>query len=111
MPTEGKMAKVTILLYKRPEMDPEAFRRYYRSTHGPIAARLPGLRRYVQNHVLSSLGTPPSCDGITELWFDTAEDVRAAFASEEGKALFADLPNFLDTEKIRRMLIEEVSVV
>lgn len=31
---------------------------------------------------------------FSELWFDSEDDLVAAFASPEGKTLLADLPNF-----------------
>ncbi len=40
------------LLRKRDGMSTDAFREHWRDTHGPLAARLEGLRRYHQNHVV-----------------------------------------------------------
>jgi len=39
------------LLTRRAGLAPEAFRRHWRDVHGPLAARLPGLERYLQNHL------------------------------------------------------------
>lgn len=39
------MLKFMVVLYKRPEMSSEEFRRYLRDVHGPLAKNLPGLRR------------------------------------------------------------------
>jgi len=106
------MTKAVFVLHKRPGMDRDEFRRYWRDVHGPIAARMPGLRKYVQNHAVpdSPYGDPP-CDGIAELWFDSAEALRAAFASPEGAATMADVPNFLDPDRIGEMVVEEVAVL
>ena len=106
------MTKVIYVLHRRPDMGRGEFRRYWRDVHGPIAAKLPGLRKYSQNHPLpdSSQADLP-CDGIAELWFDSPEEMQAAFASPEGVATMADVPNFLDPDRIGEMVVDEVSVV
>ena len=40
------------LLQKRADLEPHEFRKHWRDSHGPLAAKLPGLRRYHQNHVV-----------------------------------------------------------
>ena len=106
------MTKVIYVLHRRPDMDPGEFCRYWRDVHGPLAARMPGLRKYVQNHGLpdAAPGDLP-CDGIAELWFDSAEALRAAFASAEGVATMADVANFIDRDRIGEMVVDEVTVV
>jgi len=106
------MTKVIFVLHRRPDMDRDEFSRYWRDVHGPIAAGMPGLRRYVQNYAVpdAASGDPP-CDGIAELWFDSEEAMRAAFASPEGAATMADVPNFLDPDRIGEMVVEDVEVV
>lgn len=77
------------LLTRRPGTSEASFREHWRKVHGPLAARLPGLRRYVQNHVTDrrqlaidhARGTW-SIDGISQLWFDSVEDMNRAVASE-----------------------------
>lgn len=106
------MTKVIVVLHKRPDMDSNELRRYWKDTHGPIAAKLPGLRRYVQNHVLpdpSQSALP--CDGIAELWFDSPEAMQAGFASPEAQAVWADVPNFCDTKKTGFFVAEEIRIV
>ena len=44
------MIQEIVLLRRRPGMGRDEFRRYWRETHGPLAAKLPGLRKYVQAH-------------------------------------------------------------
>jgi len=104
------MTKVIYVLHRRPDMDRDEFRRYWRDVHGPIAARMPGLRRYVQDHALPGVFGEPPCDGIAELWFDSEEAMQAALASPEGVATLADVPNFLDRDRIGEMVVEEVTV-
>ena len=40
------------LLRKKAEWDTKAFRRHWLDCHGALARQLPGLRGYVQNHVV-----------------------------------------------------------
>jgi len=106
------MTKVLILFRKRSDLGMAEFRRYWKETHGPIAAKMPGLRKYIQDHVLPdpSLGDPPY-DAIAELWFDSAEAFQASLASPEGQAVLADGPNYSDGDSVRVMIVEEVAVV
>ena len=102
------MTKVIVMLYKRPDLSWDEFRRYWREVHGPLAVRLPGLRRYVENHS-SEPGNPPY--GVAELYFDAADDFLAAIASPEGKAALADLSNFVDLEQTGMTVVSEALTV
>jgi uncharacterized protein (TIGR02118 family) len=91
------------LLKRRSGMSPAAFRNHWREVHGPIAARLPGLRRYHQNHIVDTEQRgidyprgPLTIDGISELWFDDKEAMERAIKSEAMDALAADEANLLD---------------
>jgi uncharacterized protein (TIGR02118 family) len=42
------MIKFIVVGYRRSELTPEQFRRYFREMHGPLAAAIPGVRRYIQ---------------------------------------------------------------
>ena len=72
------MVKVMVFLTKRADMSRDEFRRYWRETHGPLGAAMPGVRKYVQNHATAD-GTP--FDGVAEMWFDDMAAMAAAFAS------------------------------
>ena len=72
---------------------------------------MPGLRKYVQDHPIQDSGQAP-CDGIAELWFDSAEALQAGLSGPEGQATAADAPNFLDgSEPGGLLLVEEVQLV
>ena len=104
-----------IYSFKRKEgLSVEEFQRYWRETHGPIAARIPGVRRYVQNHTLPELYDtkhPPAYDGAAELWFDSLESMRAGFASPENQAAREDEKNFIDHSGAVLIIAEEKPVV
>ena len=73
--------KFAAFIRRRPGFEVDAFQRYWRETHGPIAARNPYLRRYVQNHIRPSAygaGRDPSFDGVPMTWFDSFDDLRAS---------------------------------
>ena len=85
------------LLRKRPGMSDEAFRDHWRVSHGPLAAQLPGLRRYHQNRVIDREQRAISYtrggfefDGFSELWFDDLPSMSAAFASGLDRKLASD---------------------
>ena len=109
------MLKFIYCVRRRPELTVEAFRKYWLEKHGPLVrshAKVLRARRYVQSHTLDSplnaaaqapRGTMPPYDGLTELWWDKAEDLIQALGTPEGQeanrllaedeARFCDLPN------------------
>jgi uncharacterized protein (TIGR02118 family) len=60
-----------------------------REIHVPLIRRLPGLRRCSVGRDVTALHGPP-CYLITELEWETMEELRAAFGSPEGRATAAD---------------------
>ncbi len=108
------MVKLIYCINRKPGMSVEEFQRYWRETHGPIAARLPGLRRYVQCHTLPELYTgknTPAYDGAAELWFDDMAMLQQAMASPELKAAREDERNFVDHSRTFSIVTEEKLVV
>ena len=96
------------LAYRRADMDAQEFRRYWRDIHGPIAAKIPGLRKYVQNHAtVAPDGITPPCDGVAEMWFEDA----ASFETPEFEATIADTANFLDPDRSRGFSVDELEIV
>ena len=94
-------------------MSDAEFHRYWRETHGPIAARIPGLRRYVQSHTVprSSELRTPDYDGVAEVWFDDMDALLAAVSSPETKAAIEDERNFIDHSRTALFITEEHVVV
>jgi uncharacterized protein (TIGR02118 family) len=107
----SRMVKMVFILHRRPGMDVDDFSRYWRDKHAPIGSALPGLRKYVQNHVGATLdGSPLPYDGFSELWFDDMASLQRALTSPEGQAAVADSANFLDVKRIQTFIVEEVTV-
>jgi uncharacterized protein (TIGR02118 family) len=106
------MLKAMFVCHKRAGMTLDEFRRYWKETHGPIVVKVPGVRKYVQNHALPDAAPGVrACDGVAELWFDSAEALQAALASPAGAAALADVPNFMDMSKSGLVVVDEVSVI
>jgi uncharacterized protein (TIGR02118 family) len=104
--------KFIVVVYKRAGMSGEDFRRHLRDVHGPLAKKLPGLRRYVQNFVeADAKRKPPAWDAVIELYFDDWTSMEAAWASPEGTASDADLPAFADLSRTSWSVVEEVIIL
>jgi uncharacterized protein (TIGR02118 family) len=92
-PTTPDMVKTVAIASRHPDLPLEEFQRRWFEDHGPLGARLPGLRRYVQNHALPEAyeGVPSMThDGWAEMWFDDLEAMRRSRASDASRALAED---------------------
>jgi uncharacterized protein (TIGR02118 family) len=108
------MVKLIYCISKKPDMSVEEFQRYWREVHAPIAARIPGLRRYVQSHVLPETygaARPPGFDGAAELWWDSLDALRAAMGTPEVQAALEDEKNFIDHSRVASFVTVENVVV
>ena len=107
------MVKLIYCITRKPGLSVEEFQRYWRETHGPIAGAIPGIRRYVQCHVLPELyeRQSPPYDGAAELWFDDLDAMRAAMQSPELKAALEDEKNFIDHTRVASFVTVEKVVV
>lgn len=118
------MVKLTCLLRRKAGMSPEQFHTYWRERHGPlVAATRSGSHviRYEQHHrPLSDYPTEGAVadatrsegyDGVTEQWFASMDEYRAHIAEEDFTDVWADLQNFLDTDRLEFVLTEEGETV
>lgn len=55
------MLKFMVVLCRKHSLSEAEFHRFLREVHGPLALALPGLRRYVQNHVVAD---PEDASGV-----------------------------------------------
>lgn len=99
-PVPASFVKNYELVTKRPDMDRAEFDRYWAQVHGPLAATIPTIRRYVQAHL--SLGTRQAgtapYDGLAITWFDDVAAMRAGAGTEAYARTRADEANFLAGE-------------
>jgi uncharacterized protein (TIGR02118 family) len=110
--SEASVLKFLVVLYRKPGMSSAEFVTYMKEVHGPMATKLPGLHKYVQNFVLEDRDRKrPEWDAVVELYFPDRASFEAAWTTTEGKASDADLPIFLDLARRSWSLVEEVDVV
>ena len=90
------MIKSTSLLTRKTGMTHEQFIAHWVDVHAPLAHAVPGIRRYVQSHIIEERKRPDipatdvEVDGIAELWYDDEDAMARALATPEAKALRAD---------------------
>ena len=91
-----------LALYDTPA-DPEAFERHYREVHIPLLRRLPGLRRYaIGGDAAAVRGAPYYL--IADLEWESMDELRAAFASPEGRATADDGARLQALAPVRSMI-------
>lgn len=92
------MVKLVYCVRRKRGLTREEFSRYWADVHGPIGARIPGLRKLVQSHGVEVPGDSRAADfdGMAELWFDDVAAIVAARRSAEWAAATADEANFVD---------------
>jgi uncharacterized protein (TIGR02118 family) len=99
---------------KRAGMALETFRAYWRNVHGPLAATIPVLQRYEQNHLALSAyqnGAAPAYDGLAITWFASTADMKRGTATPEYAATRGDEPNFLPDGHLPIIITREHRVV
>jgi uncharacterized protein (TIGR02118 family) len=102
------MIKFMVVLYRRPDLSPEDFHSNLRQIHGPMAERIPGLRRYIQNHVAEDPSRRhPGWDAVVELYWDDRKSMEAAWHSTEGQAATHHLEEFVDLSKSTWSIVDE----
>lgn len=105
------MSKVIFVIHRRPDLSrEECLAQWDGQRHVSVVRRLPGLRKWRQNHVTSAPGEPV-CDGIGELWFDDDQAMTAALNSPEMGTAVEDAKNFLDMERTSMIVVEEKTIV
>jgi uncharacterized protein (TIGR02118 family) len=99
----------------RGDMPREAAARHWRDVHGPIALRVPGMDRYVQNLAVASIDAHgvvdalPAFDCFAECWFADRGAYEGAQRSPAWRDVAADAASFMDLESLRGMsaVVEE----
>src|SRR5688572_31567061 len=105
------MYKCVWLIKFRPELDPDYVRREWMTTHAQLALKIPGIRRYIQNHwVASPMGSECTYDGTVDCWFDSKEAFEAAWTSPEWRTLIEDDLRLFDRSGEHRPAFEGAAV-
>jgi len=109
------MIKSLSLLTRKPGLTHEQFMKHWVEIHAPLAHKVPGVRRYVQSHIVEERTRPdiPSSDveidGVAELWYDDRGSMLKALATPEAKALYADGALFIG--RIKSFTMEEKEII
>ncbi len=113
-PVPENAAKFIAFLKRREDIGYRAFQEHWRERHGPIAARVPGIRRYVQCHARGGIyesGRQPVFDGVPISWFDDTDALRVSGKSTELAATRADEVHFLAPGRLPFVIAREVVIV
>jgi uncharacterized protein (TIGR02118 family) len=109
------MIKSISLLTRKAGLSHEEFVKLWLEVHAPLAHAVPGLRRYVQSHIVGEQtrsdipATNVEVDGIAETWYDDLAAMERANASSEAKALHADGALFIG--RIKSFITEEKVII
>lgn len=103
------MIKLVYCITKKPGLNDAEFFHYWERVHGPLAARIPHLRRLVQSHRVVVPGDKfaHDYDGMAELWFDDAAALLAARQSPEWQSITEDEANFINPDNVAYFVSEE----
>jgi uncharacterized protein (TIGR02118 family) len=120
------MFKFVYCVTRRSELSVADFRKYWLENHGPLVrqwAKVLRAKRYVQSHTLDTplnaaaqqpRGTKPPYDGITEIWWDSPDDLVQALSTAEGQEvnllLTQDEARFCDLPKCSVFFTEEFTI-
>ena len=103
------MVKVLTFIKRKAGMPVDEFQQYWRARHPDAVTKLPGIRRYVQSHVLPTAYAKgePVHDGIAEVWANDTDALRAMTKSPFHPALIADEERFIDRSKMGFIVTDE----
>ena len=102
------MVKFVVVLYRRPDLSTERFQTILKDEHGGMAEQLPGLRRYVQNHVTADATRKhPGWDAVVELYWEDLSSMEAAWASAAGRTATDHLAEFVDLSRSTWSIVQE----
>ena len=102
------MLHLFYFIARKPDLEEEAFHRYWRETHGPIVTRIPMLRRYLQSHLIPGTALGDEVDGAAEAWVEDFESLAALRQSPEYlEGALADEPNFIDMNRVEWLVTRD----
>jgi uncharacterized protein (TIGR02118 family) len=105
------MVKVVFVLYRKAGVThAQALADWGGAQHTSAVRKIPGLKRWVQNHP-AELPNESTADGIGELWFEDAQSMQQAMASQEMAAAFEDSKRFADLAKTYGLVVDEKSMI
>jgi uncharacterized protein (TIGR02118 family) len=102
------MLHVLYFITRKPSLSDAEFHRYWREVHGPIAKRVPQLRRYIQSHRIPFAGADSLYDGAAEVWIDNEAAMNDLRQSPEYlQGALADEFNFIDMNRVEWLVTND----
>jgi uncharacterized protein (TIGR02118 family) len=102
------VVKFVVVLYRRPDVSAERFREILSGDHARMAEALPGLLKYVQNHVASDPNRPhPGWGAVVELFWTDLAAMEVAWRSPEGRQATEHLREFADLTRTTWSVVDE----
>ena len=102
------MLHILYFITRKPSLSDEEFHRYWKDTHGPIAARIAQTWRYEQSHRIPLEGTNSPYDGAAEAWIEDHAALDALRTSAEYvNGALADEPNFIDMNRVEWLVTHD----
>jgi uncharacterized protein (TIGR02118 family) len=117
------MIKLVYIIRKRDDVSDRDFHEYWLQKHGPLVksvAKAIRARKYVQSHTVlpemaasmsASRKMAPIYEGITEVWWDSVEELNAGGntpeGQEAGRMLLQDEAKFIDFARSTIFFTEE----
>ena len=89
------------ILRRKPGMSVTEFRAHWRTVHGPLNTRIPGVLRYYQHYPVAGWRLPARpgfpneetpVDGIAEVWWESDSALARAQGTPAFRAITADEP-------------------
>ena len=108
------MVKIVWLLKRAPHLSQEDFERWWLDHHVPIARAAPHLRRYVVNlpaqhdRLAGKPAVECEWDGVAEQWFDSEEDLNAAYSRPVASSIRAD--TMAHVVRLERLIVREIDI-
>ncbi len=94
------MIKISVSYTQAPS-DPAAFDKHYLGVHIPLCEKLPGIKRIEVTKYKGTMDGKPAPYYIqTDLVFDSQDAAMAAFGSDVGKEVVADVANLQGTPMV-----------
>jgi len=113
-PQTPQLVKTMFQLKRKPGMSLADFRKYWLDVHGPIVCKLPGLRRYVQCHLIDAAYNyaEPKWDGVAQLWVDDVAALQKMVTAREfTEGSWPDAAKFIDMTSIASFVAQEHQVI
>jgi uncharacterized protein (TIGR02118 family) len=120
------MVKLVYIVRRREDVPEREFHAYWLEKHGPLVRKLAKAiraRKYVQSHTVAphigariaeSRQMGEGFDGITEVWWDSLDELEAGTATPEGREaarlLLEDEARFIDFKRSFIFLTQEHTI-